>query len=90
MVQHGLSTNAPFALLYGSLVEAYTFMKGEPDVIQNYNGLYHTIFRKSKRSWVRQEKTQMVIELVCHRDREHRSRKWQQQMQQPPSWKIDF
>ena len=35
-----VSTNAPFALLYGSLVEAYTFMKGEPDVIQNYNNLY--------------------------------------------------
>jgi hypothetical protein len=35
-----ISTNAPFALLYGSLVEAYTFMKGEPDVIQNYNNLY--------------------------------------------------
>ena len=35
-----VSTNAPFALLYGSLVEAYTFMKGEPDVIQNYNGLF--------------------------------------------------
>ena len=35
-----VSTNAPFALLYGSLVEAYSFMKGEPDVIQNYNSLY--------------------------------------------------
>ena len=35
-----VSTNAPFALLYGSLIEAYTFMKGEPDVIQNYNGLF--------------------------------------------------
>jgi len=35
-----LSINAPFALLYGSLVEAYTYMKGEPDIIQNYNGLY--------------------------------------------------
>ena len=35
-----LSTNAPFALLYGSIVEGYSFMKGEPDVIQNYNGLY--------------------------------------------------
>ena len=35
-----LSTNAPYALLYGSLVEAYNYMKGEPDVIQNYNGLY--------------------------------------------------
>ena len=31
-----LSTNAPNALLYGSLMEAYTFMKGEPDVMQNY------------------------------------------------------
>ena len=31
-----LSTNAPNALLYGSLLEAYTFMKGEPDVMQNY------------------------------------------------------
>ena len=35
-----ISTNAPFALLYGSLVEAYTFMKGEQDVVQNYNNLY--------------------------------------------------
>lgn len=32
-----LSTNAPFAMLYGSLIEAYTFMKGEPDIIQNYD-----------------------------------------------------
>ena len=31
-----LGTNAPFALLYGSLVEAYTYMKGEPDIMQQY------------------------------------------------------
>lgn len=31
-----LSTNAPVAMLYGCLAEAYTFMKGEPDLIQNY------------------------------------------------------
>ena len=31
-----LSTNAPFALLYGSLLEAYTYMKGEADVMQEY------------------------------------------------------
>ena len=31
-----LSTNAPMTLLYGSLIEAYTFMKGEADVLQNY------------------------------------------------------
>ena len=35
-----VSTNAPFALLYGSLVEAYSFMKGEQDVVQGYNNLY--------------------------------------------------
>lgn len=31
-----LGTNAGPALLYGSLVEAYTFMKGEADMIQSY------------------------------------------------------
>jgi|TARA_R100001510_G_C7626142_1_gene185976 hypothetical protein len=31
-----LSENASQAMLYGSLVEAYTFMKGEPDVLQEY------------------------------------------------------
>ena len=31
-----LSDNAPNALLYGSLVEAYTYMKGEADIISNY------------------------------------------------------
>ena len=32
-----LGTNAELALLYGGLVEAYTFMKGEPDLLQLYN-----------------------------------------------------
>ncbi len=31
-----LGTNATNAMLYGSLVQAYIFMKGEPDVMQNY------------------------------------------------------
>ena len=31
-----LSENAPQSLLYGALIEAYTFMKGEADVITNY------------------------------------------------------
>ena len=31
-----LSDNAPNALLYGSLVEAYIFMKGEQDMLQMY------------------------------------------------------
>lgn len=31
-----LSENAPTSMLYGCLVEAYTYMKGEPDLIQLY------------------------------------------------------
>ena len=31
-----LGDNAELALLYGSLVEAYTFMKGEPDLLKQY------------------------------------------------------
>ena len=31
-----LGTNAPEVLLYASLLEAYTFMKGEPDLMVNY------------------------------------------------------
>ena len=32
-----LSVNAPNAMLYGSLVEAYTYMKGEADVLKMYS-----------------------------------------------------
>ena len=35
-----LSENAPNTLLYGSLVEAYTFMKGETDILQLYIARY--------------------------------------------------
>jgi hypothetical protein len=35
-----LGTNAELALMYASLVEAYTFMKGEPDLLQLYNQRY--------------------------------------------------
>ena len=31
-----LSQNAPMAMLYGSLIDAYTYMKGEADLISNY------------------------------------------------------
>ena len=31
-----LSTNASQGLLYGCLIEAYTYMKGEPDLMQQY------------------------------------------------------
>ena len=36
-----LGDNFDQVLLYGSLLEAYTFMKGEADVIQNYMGRYN-------------------------------------------------
>ncbi len=35
-----LSVNAPNAMLYGSLIEAYTFMKGEPDVLALYQSRF--------------------------------------------------
>tara|TARA_R100000654_G_scaffold73549_1_gene106509 strand:+ start:281 stop:925 length:645 start_codon:yes stop_codon:yes gene_type:complete len=35
-----LGDNAELALLYGSLVEAYTFMKGEADLLQLYNARF--------------------------------------------------
>ena len=38
-----LGTNAELALLYGALVEAYTFMKGEQDLL----GLYNSRFQES-------------------------------------------
>ena len=35
-----LGDNADNALLYGSLVEAYTYLKGDPDLMQLYMGRY--------------------------------------------------
>ena len=35
-----LSSNARNALLYGSLVEAYTFLKGEPDLMAQYENRF--------------------------------------------------
>ena len=35
-----LSTNAEMALLYGALIEAYIYMKGEQDVMAMYNGRF--------------------------------------------------
>ena len=37
-----LGDNAETALLYGTLYEAYTFMKGEPDILQNYLQRYQS------------------------------------------------
>ena len=35
-----ISTNAPDALLYACLIEAYSFMKGESDILQLYTARY--------------------------------------------------
>jgi len=37
-----LGDNAETTLLYGSLIEAYTFMKGEPDILQLYQQRYES------------------------------------------------
>lgn len=44
-----LGDNFSSALLYGSLMEAYTFMKGEPDVIANYSKRYEEAMILAKR-----------------------------------------
>jgi hypothetical protein len=44
-----LGDNFDTVLLYGSLVEAYTFMKGEPDMIALYDGKYKEALGLAKR-----------------------------------------
>ena len=47
--QTWLGDNIDSVLLYGSLVEAYTFMKGEPDVIGFYEKKYQDAMMLAKR-----------------------------------------
>ena len=44
-----LGDNIDSVLLYGTLVEAYTFMKGEADMIQLYNAKYQEALAMAKR-----------------------------------------
>jgi hypothetical protein len=44
-----LGDNFDSVLLYGSLVEAYTFMKGEPDIIGLYDGKYKEALAMAQR-----------------------------------------
>jgi hypothetical protein len=44
-----LGDNFDSALLYGSLVEGYTYMKGEPDMVANYNKRYEEAMILAKR-----------------------------------------
>ena len=52
-----LSTNAYVALLYGSLIEAYTFMKGENDLVQNYTQRFTEAMSRVKNFGESQEVT---------------------------------
>ena len=52
-----LSTNASVALLYGSLIEAYTFMKGEADLVQNYTQRFTEAMSRVKNFGESQEVT---------------------------------
>ena len=47
--QTWLGDNFDSVLLYGSLVEAYTFMKGEQDLIALYDGKYKEALTLAKR-----------------------------------------
>jgi hypothetical protein len=47
--QPGLGITSSSVLLYGSLLEAYTFMKGEPDVISGYQKRYDEAMILAKR-----------------------------------------
>ena len=43
-----ISTNAPDALLYAALIEAYTFMKGEADLLQLYTARFTEAINRLK------------------------------------------
>lgn len=47
--QTWLGDNFDSVLLYGSLLEAYTFMKGEKDIIDNYTSRYNEALLLAKR-----------------------------------------
>ena len=68
-------------LYFTDLFEAYYYMKGEPDVIQNYKELFFYLERL--KDLEKQEKTKMLIDRDYQDRKGHRSRKWQHQMQQP-------
>lgn len=52
-----ISTNAPDALLYACLIEAYTFMKGENDLIQLYTARFSEAMSRLKIYGESQENT---------------------------------
>jgi len=53
-----LGDNAELALLYASLVEAYTFMKGEAELLTFYNNRYFESLQGLKRLGEGQQTTE--------------------------------
>ena len=64
-----LSVNAPQAMLYGSLIAAYTFMKGEADVLQNYNGQFTEAVGRLKNLGEARETTDAYREGIVRRQK---------------------
>jgi len=56
-----LSTNAEIALLYGSLIEAYTYMKGEQDVLGMYVNRFQEALGRMKNFGEAQETTDEYV-----------------------------
>lgn len=56
-----LSTNAEIALLYGSLIEAYTYMKGEQDVMGMYVNRFQEALGRMKNFGEAQEVTDEYV-----------------------------
>lgn len=64
-----LSVNAPQAMLYGSLIAAYTFMKGEADVLQNYNAQFTEAVGRLKNLGEARETTDAYREGIVRRQK---------------------
>ena len=64
-----LSVNAPQAMLYGSLIAAYTFMKGEADVLQNYNAQFTEAVGRLKNLGEARETTDAYREGLVRRQK---------------------
>ena len=64
-----LSVNAPQAMLYGSLIAAYTFMKGEADVLQNYNAQFTEAVARLKNLGEARETTDAYREGIVRRQK---------------------
>jgi hypothetical protein len=56
-----LSTNAEISLLYGSLIEAYTYMKGEQDVMGMYMARFQEALGRMKNLGEAQETTDEYV-----------------------------